>query len=133
MHTFPTAHVPTLPQAITETSDGGFLMLAYEPHSEVPILSRVARNGSVSVLHVFDGYDMYSGPRGRLVMGADGNYYGTTHSGGDFGLGTVFRIAPDGQFSTVYSFTGGPNGQGPGTRLDGKTDLAVFRPSNGVW
>ncbi len=33
-------------------------------------------------------------PAGGLVLGADGNLYGTTAGGGDYGLGTVFVITP---------------------------------------
>ncbi|HEV3059053.1 MAG TPA: choice-of-anchor tandem repeat GloVer-containing protein, partial [Vicinamibacterales bacterium] len=44
----------------------------------------------------------------------------------DFGLGTIFRIALDGQFSTVYSFTGGPDGRWPGTRLVRAADGAIY-------
>jgi uncharacterized repeat protein (TIGR03803 family) len=39
-----------------------------------------------------------------LVRGPDGNLYGTTYLGGTGGLGTVFKITPDGTLTTVYSF-----------------------------
>jgi uncharacterized repeat protein (TIGR03803 family) len=41
-----------------------------------------------------------------LFLGADGNFYGTTTNGGKNGLGTVFRMAPRGTVSIVYSFDG---------------------------
>jgi uncharacterized repeat protein (TIGR03803 family) len=42
-----------------------------------------------------------------LILGTDGNFYGTTHSGGaNSGLGTVFEITPTGQLSTLHTFTG---------------------------
>ena len=48
----------------------------------------------------------------RLALGADGNFYGTTESGGIFngdagcpnGCGTVFKISPAGQFTSLYKF-----------------------------
>ena len=45
-------------------------------------------------------------PGAALVRASDGNYYGTTYSGGDFGYGTVFRMTPEGIVSVLHSFTG---------------------------
>jgi uncharacterized repeat protein (TIGR03803 family) len=42
-------------------------------------------------------------PNAALVQGTDGNFYGTTSEGGGTG-GTVFKITPDGQLTTLYSF-----------------------------
>jgi uncharacterized repeat protein (TIGR03803 family) len=54
-----------------------------------------------------------AGPDG-LIQGQDGNFYGTTVSGGLNGLGTVFKITPTGTESLVYSFAGGAaNGATP--------------------
>jgi uncharacterized repeat protein (TIGR03803 family) len=57
-----------------------------------------------------------SGPKGGLVQGADGNFYGTTFNGGRSkcanGCGTIFKISPAGQLTTLYSFCS----------LDGCTD-----------
>lgn len=47
-----------------------------------------------------DGYLSTSG----LVQGSDGNYYGTSYSGGANGYGTVFKITSSGALTTLYSF-----------------------------
>jgi len=39
-----------------------------------------------------------------LLQGTDGNFYGTTMSGGAKGGGTVFQITPSGMLTTLYSF-----------------------------
>ena len=39
-----------------------------------------------------------------LMQAADGNFYGTTVSGGAPGAGTVFKITPSGTLSTLHSF-----------------------------
>jgi len=41
---------------------------------------------------------------GALLLGADGNFYGTTKGGGAHQAGTVFKITPAGKFTTLYSF-----------------------------
>jgi len=47
-------------------------------------------------------------PVGGLVLGRDGNFYGTTSGGGTYGDGTVFRITPGGVYTNIYSFGGTP-------------------------
>jgi uncharacterized repeat protein (TIGR03803 family) len=41
---------------------------------------------------------------GPLVQATNGDLYGTTTGGGANGGGTVFRITPDGAFTTLYNF-----------------------------
>src|SRR4051794_23796214 len=53
-----------------------------------------------------------AGPRGALVQGRDGYFYGTTRSDGQFGCGTVFRMTPEGQLAALASL-GGTNGCSP--------------------
>jgi uncharacterized repeat protein (TIGR03803 family) len=50
-----------------------------------------------------------------LILGTDGNFYGTTRSGGaNSGTGTVFEITPTGQLTTLQTFTGiGTSGVNP--------------------
>lgn len=57
-----------------------------------------------SVANCDDGY----GPVGGLVLGTDGNFYGTTANGGtgvsNGGGGTVFKLTPSGTLTTLYNF-----------------------------
>ncbi len=68
------------------------------------------------VLHSFDGADG-SSSWGQMLLGADGNYYGTTQNGGsgscNMGCGTVFKVTPNGTLTTLHSFTGSPDGALP--------------------
>ena len=43
-------------------------------------------------------------PTPGLVLAIDGNFYGTTNSGGTGGSGTVFKITPNGTLTTLHTF-----------------------------
>lgn len=45
-------------------------------------------------------------PRAGLLLGADGNFYGSAYQGGTGGWGTIFRMTPAGAVTVVHSFTG---------------------------
>lgn len=49
----------------------------------------MTRAGKLRTLHSFDYVDGYS-PDAGLVLGTDGNFYGTTMRGGTYGLGSVY-------------------------------------------
>lgn len=69
-----------------------------------------------------------------LVQGVDGNLYGTTGQGGlnncrGTGCGTVFRMTPDGMFTTLYNFcsmTGCIDGEFPQAGLVLATDRNLY-------
>jgi uncharacterized repeat protein (TIGR03803 family) len=66
-------------------------------------------------------------PSGALVQGADGNFYGTTQSGGvNLGNGTVFKIIPGGTLTTLHTFYGGADGSSPRARLIQATDGSLY-------
>src|SRR5262245_16636070 len=66
----------------------------------------------------------------QLVLGPDGNFYGTCDDGGPGGKGTVFRVTTNGVLTTLFGFNGyngetpngivfGPDGNIYGTALRG--------------
>jgi len=55
------------------------------------------------IIATFDGTNG-SYPQSGLVEGPDGSFYGTTASGGANNDGTIFRVTPDGQLTTLVSF-----------------------------
>jgi len=64
---------------------------------------KLAPNGTLTTLHTFDRTDG-DAPTAPLVLGTDGNFYGTTTGGGASFQGTVFKITPSGTFTTLHSF-----------------------------
>jgi uncharacterized repeat protein (TIGR03803 family) len=71
--------------------------------------------GKVTVMHQFVGCGSNGcDPAAGLVQGKDGNYYGTTQSGGANNEGTVFKITPAGVLTVLHSFnTAKDNGAYP--------------------
>jgi len=61
--------------------------------------------GKLTTLYAFcsqSGCGTY--PLAGLVQGTDGNFYGTTESGGAYDRGIVFKVTPTGKLTTLYSF-----------------------------
>jgi uncharacterized repeat protein (TIGR03803 family) len=93
---------------------------------------KIASSGALTTLHTFcsqsgcaDGGDSEAG----LIQATDGNFYGTTFGGGSncapYGCGTVFKITPNGTFTTLHSFCSQSNctdGNGPWAGLVQATD-----------
>jgi uncharacterized repeat protein (TIGR03803 family) len=73
---------------------------------------RITPAGNLTVLHSFCSQTNCSDgarPFGSLVLGTNGNFYGTTSGGGINapncdGCGTVFEITPSGSVTTLYKF-----------------------------
>jgi uncharacterized repeat protein (TIGR03803 family) len=83
---------------------------------------RLTLSGNASILHSFatssrlDGY----GPAPYLIQANDGNFYGTTRSGGTqqaSQTGTAFRLTQSGIFTVLHSF--GPLNSAPSDPLSG--------------
>lgn len=73
------------------------------------MLPLLAHGQTFQLLHSFQGRDG-SNPWAPLVQGTNGSFYGTTYLGGDLsanagtGSGTVFRMDPNGNITTVAIF-----------------------------
>ena len=81
-------------------------------------------------LHSFTVFPNGANPNG-LVQGSDGNFYGTTEQGGTNGAGTVFQISTNGALTSLYSFTGGNDGAGPGAGLVPGSDGNLYGTTSG--
>lgn len=64
---------------------------------------KITTSGALTTLYNFSGADG-TNPGAALVQARDGNFYGTTVSGGTYAGGTVFKITPAGELTTLHSF-----------------------------
>jgi len=86
--------------------------------------------GAALRLHAGTLQEVYPFPSGNLdpntlTLAADGALYGTTASGGDVNLGTVFRFTPGGGLVTLTNFSGA-NGNKPQAALVQGNDGAFY-------
>lgn len=58
------------------------------------IVFKIDRNGNETVLHRFALLNQGTNPNAGVILGADGNLYGTTTYGGQLGQGVVFKLVP---------------------------------------
>lgn len=78
------------------------------------IVFKIDASGHETILHRFTEGADGGHPAGTLLRGPDGNFYGTTDSGGKVDAGgTVFKIDKTGKEIVLYNFVGGSDGAGP--------------------
>ncbi len=66
-------------------------------------------------------------PQASLLQAIDGNFYGTTASGGASDVGTLFRMTPAGTVTVLHEFTGGTSvGANPVASLIQATDGNLY-------
>jgi len=77
----------------------------------------ISVQGSERALYAFKGGSDGANPYSGVILDGAGNLYGTTVNGGSencqYGCGTVFRLAPGGNETVLYAFTGGADGSDP--------------------
>jgi uncharacterized repeat protein (TIGR03803 family) len=100
---------------VIQGSDGNFYGTTSEAGANgVGTVFKITPSGTLTTLYSFcsqaDCTDGES-PAAGLIQGSDGYFYSTTYAGGanenesdDYSGGTVFKIAPSGTLTTLYSF-----------------------------
>jgi uncharacterized repeat protein (TIGR03803 family) len=92
------------------TTGGGAACPFNFPFANCGTVFRITPGGKLTTVYNF--CSQYTGtgcldgllPAGGLVQATDGNFYGTTSSGGVGGGGTVFKLTPEGVLTTLHSF-----------------------------
>jgi uncharacterized repeat protein (TIGR03803 family) len=137
------SHKGSSPHSLVQGSDGNFYGTTENGGSftssniffKSGTIFKMTPSGVMTTLVEFTGNGSSNKgqfPKGRLVEGSDGNFYGTTFGGGAFDKGTAFMVTPNGALTTLLDFSGngasnkgaGPDAglvQGPDGNLYGTT------------
>jgi uncharacterized repeat protein (TIGR03803 family) len=78
---------------------------------------KIDPSGNFSVIYAFKGPPDADSPLAGVIADPNGNLYGTTNYGGQYGYGTVYEIDTKGQEAILHSFSGGADGWRPQTAL----------------
>lgn len=95
-----------------------------------PRFSATSVRSLSDVLFTFNGTDG-SNPVAGLLAGKDGEYYGTTTTGGSASDGSVYEITAAGKENVLYSFQGSPDGSHPDSTLIVDTKGALYGTAEG--
>lgn len=123
---------------LAEGTDGNFYGATYTGGAvSQGSVFKITPTGTFTELHDFnhtatnnDGDNPYAG----LILGSDGNFYGTTVHGGAYGAGAIYRITSSGTYTTLYSFckiSHCPDGFYPITALVQHTDGKFYGSTSG--
>ncbi len=94
---------------LVEGDDGALYgVTSFGGPNDAGTIFRIGRTGLFTSLFAFNGSTTGDNVNGGLILASDGNFYGTTFAGGTnpYGAGTVFKISPQGNFTSVYSLDG---------------------------
>jgi uncharacterized repeat protein (TIGR03803 family) len=98
-------------------TDGNFYgTTAYGQFAKPGGVYKMTPSGKLTVLYTFSG--SAGGLRGpvALILGTDGNFYGTTRGGGqrcNGGCGGIYKITPAGKLTVLHTFNGTTEGYYP--------------------
>ncbi len=81
--------------------------------------------GQIANVFSFTGGDDGANPRASLIAGMEGNFYGSTFAGGNYGNGTIFALSPEGVVTTLYQFDGF-NGANPRSAMTQGADGFLY-------
>jgi uncharacterized repeat protein (TIGR03803 family) len=87
---------------------------------------KITPTGTLTVLRALLATADGGNPRGSLVRGNDGNYYGLTNNGGSNFFGTLFKISATGTFTVLTRLNGDLIGNAPYESLIQATDVAYY-------
>jgi uncharacterized repeat protein (TIGR03803 family) len=130
--TYTDGATPDLPVQGTDLNFYGTTQSGGDPTCKCGVIYKATAAGKITVLHAFTGYPNDGNrPIGILVQGNDGNFYGTTYSGGANNDGTVFKISPAGAYTFLYSFGSAGDGSLPIAGLTLGTDGNFYGTTTG--
>jgi uncharacterized repeat protein (TIGR03803 family) len=131
---FPAGEVPQFFTLLA--SDGNYYGVSVLPDGPAYVY-RATPSGSVTKIYNFPSQSFYQDTGPSLIQADDGNLYGTTPKGGD-GLGTIYKLTLDGEYTLLYSMPPAGISQWPGSMLEagdgnlyGTTSSNFYAPNGG--
>jgi len=104
--------------ALLQASDGNFYGTTWNGGTHgCGTVFQISAAGTFTSLYSFTDQNDGANSSASLIQAANGDLYGTTCWGGISGFGTVFQITPTGNFTSLYSFSGGEDGGNPAGAL----------------
>ena len=127
LHSFTDKTDGKSPAGLVADGTGNFYGTTYDGGSNQDgAIFKVNTSGEFTVLYSFTGGADSGDPAGGLVRDRAGNLYGTTYGVGIGlgGCGIVYKLDTAGNFTVLYTFTCGTDGQYPGGMvMDAKGNL----------
>jgi uncharacterized repeat protein (TIGR03803 family) len=92
--------------ALVQSANGDLFGTTYSGGADNDgTIFRITRGGTLTNLYSLCAKcPVGANPTGNLIQATDGALYGTTSAGGDHRGGAIFKIAPDGALTALYSF-----------------------------
>jgi uncharacterized repeat protein (TIGR03803 family) len=113
---------------LVEGSDGNYWGVAEQGGTVgAGSIFKISPSGKFTQVYSFTGAPDGAYPITGLTLGSDGNFYGTTNSGGENNAGAIFEITTSGKYSVLYSFV--PSTVGPGFG----PCTVMFQNTNGIF
>ena len=100
------------------TTSGGNTAKCTYGNGGCGVIYRITPAGKYEVIYTFD-QTHGANPDGPLVLGTDGNFYGTTFVGGTVNDGVVFKVTPSGKYTVLHNFCSQSNCGEGGQPVDG--------------
>ena len=120
LHTFsftPTGGDGAYPSALLRDGAGnlyGTATLGTGANGNSDGIFKLEPDGTYTILFTFTNYTTQGrNPIGGLVGDPAGNLYGVTFNGGANNQGVAYKLAPNGTYTVLYTFTGGSDGGNP--------------------
>ena len=91
--------------AMVQGNDGAFYGVTYLGGAgNLGAIFKITATGTFTLIHSFAGApNDGTHPRSGLILGSDGNFYGTTLSGGKANDGMIYKVTPAGQVTILHS------------------------------
>lgn len=90
------------------TATGGLGVNTAEQKPGYGTIFKITPSGTLTTLYSFMNGNDSQGPDSGLMQGSDGNFYGTTGSISGGNNGTVFKMTPSGELTTLAEFATAP-------------------------